>query len=143
MAEIKAFNSEEYGFVDLQVIMQGRPVIGLQGVQFEAEQQKGNIHGAGSKPIARTRGPVNYTGMVKVLMSELVALMQSQGQNQRLLKIRPFDIIVAFAPAVGDVVTTFRLVYCEFTKWGIDVKNGDQQIVVELPIVIGDIEENI
>lgn len=143
MAEIKAFNSEEYGFTDIQVILQGRPVIGLQGVQFEATQEKTNVHGSGSRPIARARGPVNYSGTIKVLMSELAALQRSQGQNQRLLKIPPFDVIVAFAPSVGDLVTTYRLVYCEFTRWGVDVNQGDTQIVVELPIIIGDIEENV
>ena len=143
MADIKAFNSEEYGYVDLQVVMQGRPVIGLRGLRFKALQAKSNVHGAGSEPIARVRGARNYEGSVKVLLSELTALMQSQGNNGQLLKARPFDIIAAFAPSAADIITTFRLVYCEFTEWEVNTNVGDSEIEVELPLVIGKIEENV
>lgn len=144
MPDIGAFNSEEYGFSDLQVVMLGKPIIGLRGMRFKAMQEKSNVHGAGSKPIARTRGQVNYEGSVKILLSELNAMLISQGNPAKgVIGIKPFDIIVAFAPFVVDVITTHRLVYCEFTECEINVNNGDQEVEVELPIIIGDIEWNI
>jgi hypothetical protein len=144
MAGIKAFNSEEYGFVDLQVIMLGRPVAGLRRLRFKAMQQKKNVHGAGKKPIARQRGTIDYEGSISILMSELVALMQSNGNsNTGVLGIKPFDIVAAFAPSIGDVVTTFRLVYTEFTEYELNTGVGDEEIEIELPIIIGDIEENV
>jgi hypothetical protein len=139
-----AFNSEEYGFKDLNVVMLGRPIIGLRGVRFKVKRDKGNVHGAGTEPIARTRGNKDYEGSIKILMSELVALFQSQGNSVNdVTDIRPFDIIVAFAPEVGDVITTFILKYVEFTECEVNVNQGDQQIEIDLPIIIGKIENNV
>lgn len=143
MADIKAFNSEEYGFVDIQVMLLGRPVIGLRGIRYKETQAKNNVHGAGKKPIARTRGQVQYEGSVKILMSELRALLQSAGNGAGVTSIRPFDIVVAYAPSAGDVISTDRLVYCEFTESEVNVENGDEEIEIELPIIPGDIKWNV
>lgn len=141
--DIKAFNSEEYGFIDLQVVMMGRPVIGLRGLRYKEMQEKRNTHGAGRKPVSRTRGPINYEGSVKVLLSELRAMLQSQGTGASVVGIRPFDIIAAWAPRIGDAITTDRLAYVEFTECEVNVNQGDQEVEVELPVIIGDIQWNV
>lgn len=143
MADIKAFNSEEYGFADLQVFMLGRPVIGLRGITYKVSQEKTNVYGAGSKPIARGRGQKTFEGTVKVLLSELRAMLQSLGNGKDVMSIRPFDITVAYAPSVSDVISTDRLVYCEFTECQVDINQGDTEVEVELAIIMGDIEFNI
>lgn len=140
---LTTFNAEEYGFKDLQVVLLGRPIIGLRNIRYKVMQEKANVHGAGSKPIARTRGNVNFEGEVKVLMSELRALLQSQGNPAKgVISIKPFDVVAAYAPEVGDIITTDILKYVEFTECEINVNQGDQQIEVTLPIIIGDIEFN-
>ena len=145
MADVlTAFNSEEYGWKDLQVVMLGRPVIGLRGLRYKIMQEKSNVHGAGAKPIARARGNINYEGEVKVLMSELRALLQSQGNPAKgVIGIRPFDLIAAYAPEVGDVITTDILKYIEFTECEVNINQGDQSVEVTLPVVIGNIEFNV
>lgn len=143
MADIKAFNSEEYGFIDLQVVMLGRPVSGLRGLRYKEMQEKRNTHGAGRKPVARVRGPINYEGSVKILLSELRAMLQSQGVGASVVTIRPFDIIASWAPRIGDAITTDRLAYVEFTECEVNVNQGDQEIEVELPVIIGDIQWNV
>lgn len=142
---LNSFNSEEYGYKDIQVVMLGRPIIGLRGIKYSVRQEKSNVYGAGKKPIARSRGNIVYEGAeIKVLMSELRALLQSQGNPAKgVVAIAPFDVIVAYAPENGGVVTTDILKYVEFTESMIDVNQGDQQIEVTLPIVIGDIEFNV
>jgi len=141
---ITAFNAEEYGWKDLQVMFLGRPVIGLRGLRFKESQEKTNVYGAGKKPVARTRGNVMYEGEVKVLLSELVAMLQSQGNNAKgVMSIPPFDIAVSFAPDEGGVITSFSLVYCEFTENEVNLNQGDQQVEITLPIIIGDIKWNI
>lgn len=143
MPEIKAFNSEEYGFIDVQVVMLGRPVVGLTRIRYKEMQEKSNSHGAGRKPIARRRGKIDYEGSVGILLSELRALLQSQGAGAKIVTIPPFDIIVSFAPKIGDVITTDRLTYCEFTECEVNVERDDDEIEVELPIIMGDIQWNI
>lgn len=143
MADIKAFNSEEYGFVDMQVVALGRPIVGLRGIRYKEIQEKRNTHGAGRKPVARVRGSINYEGSLKILLSELRALLQSQGIGTSIVGIRPFDVIVSFAPKVGDVITTDRLAYVEFTECEVNVNQGDLEVEIELPIIIGDLQWNI
>jgi hypothetical protein len=145
MADIKAFNSEEFGFVDLTVIMLGRSVLGLRGLRFKVSQQKKNVRGAGRKPIARWRGAVEYEGSVTVLLSELIAMMQSQGVASSIgvVGIKPFDIVAAFAAQAGDTVTTFNLTYVEFMEYEVNVNQSDEEIEIELPIIIGEVLENV
>jgi hypothetical protein len=143
MAAPKAFNSEEYGFVDLQVVLLGRPIVGLKGIRYKESQAKSNVMGAGRKPIARKRGPVTFEGSVTILMSELRALLQSLGNGKGVTSIKPFDVVVAYAPSVADVISTDRLVYCEVTECEVNISEGDDEIEVELPLIIGDIEWNI
>lgn len=141
---INAFNSEEYGFKDIQVVVLGRTIIALRGIRYKIMQEKANVHGAGRKPVARTRGNINYEGEVKILMSELRALLLSQGNpSQGVIAIKPFDITVAYAPEVGDAVTADVLRYVEFTECEINVNQADQHIEVTLPVIIGDIEYNV
>lgn len=143
MAQINAFNSEEYGWTDIQLQLLGRPIIGARGIRYKEMQEKENSYGAGSKPIARKRGSRTYEGSIKVLMSELRAILISLGNGQGVTSIRPFDIVVAYAPAVDAGITSDRLVYCEFTECEVNVNQGDQEIEIELPIIIGTIEWNV
>lgn len=142
---LTTFNSEEYAYKDLQVVLLGRPIIGLLGIKYGTRQEKSNVYGAGSKPIARSRGNVVYEGAeIRVLMSELRALLVSQGNPAKgLVALKPFDVICSFAPEVGDAISTDILKYVEFTEQTIDINQNDQQIEVTLPIIIGDIEYNV
>ena len=139
-----AFNSEEYGWNDLTVQMLGRPVLGLRGLKYGDEQDKQNVYGKGKKPIARARGNVNFDGAeIRVLKSELRALLNSAGNGNSLLSIAPFDIVAVFAPEEGGVIQTDILKYCEFSKTEIDINQGDAFVEITLPIIIGDIEWNV
>lgn len=138
-----AFNSEEYGWNDVQIVLLGRPLVGAKGIRYKEMQEKKNVHGNGKKPIARGRGRVDYEGSIKILMSELRALLISQGNGVSVTSIKPFDIVVAYAPSVSDVISTDRLVYCEFTECEVNVNEGDPEIEIELPVIIGDIEFNV
>jgi len=136
-------NSEEYGWNDTNVVMLGRPIIGLLGIRYKESQEKTNIYGKGKSPRRRGRGRVTYEGEIKVLGSELWALMQSHGTNQSILSIAPFDIVNSFAPEPTGVVSTNILKYVEFTEVEISVNEGDNFKEITLPIIIGDIEWNV
>lgn len=142
MADIKAFNSEEFGWNDHQMVMLGRNVMGIRKIMYKESQEKTNVYGAGKKPIARTRSQKTYEASVTVLLSELVALIKSNG-GKSVLDIPPFDIVSSFAPTDIAAVHTNRLVYCEFTSVEVSLEQGDQEIEIELPIIPGDIEWDV
>lgn len=143
MPDIKAFNAEEYGWNDLQIVALGRPIAGAVSVRYKEMQDKKNVYGAGKKPVARSRGQVEYEGELKILMSELRAMLSSLGNGKGVTSIQPFDIVLAYAPSISDQITTDRLVYVEFTECEVNVNQGDDKIEVTLPIIIGDIEWNV
>lgn len=144
MAEIpQAFNSEEYGWKDMNIAYLGKVVAAIRQIRWKRTQDKQNVYGTGSEPIARTRGNIQYEGMIKLLLSEYAALLRSQGNGAAgAIKILPFDIIQSFAPDVGGLITTFVLKYVEFTEEGFDTSQGDQMVEVELPIIIGAVTLN-
>lgn len=138
-----AFNSEEYGWKDLQVVMLGRPVIAIRGLKYKESQTKENIYARGNKPISRSRGQIQFEGEITVLQSELRALLQSQGNGRSIMTIKPFDVVAAYVPEDGGQVSTDILKYVEFLECEIDINNGDQMTEHTLPVIIGDIEWNV
>ncbi len=136
------FNSEEYAFNDITLVMLGRPVSTLRRIRYKVMQEKENIYGKGKKPIARGRGNVMFEGDITILHSDLRALIASVGGGENILSIRPFDIVVNYGPLVG-IQSTDILKYVEFTEQEIDVKEGDKFTEIPLPILIGDIQFNV
>lgn len=135
------FNSEEYAFNDITVVMLGRPIIGLRGIRYKVMQDKENVYGKGKLPIGRGRGQVTFEGSIKLLHSELRALLAAVGGGDNILSIRPFEIIVNYGPLVG-IANTDILKFVEFTEQEIDVNQGDKFTEVTLPVIIGDIQFN-
>lgn len=136
------FNSEEYAFNDITLVMLGRPVITLRRVRYKVMQEKENIYAKGKLPIARGRGNLMFEGDLTILHSDLRALLNTVGGGDNILSIKPFDIVVNYGPLVG-VQSTDILKYVEFLEQEIDVKDGDKFTEIPLPILIGDIQFNV
>ena len=112
------------------------PTNGIQRVTFCEIQQKQNNYGAARKPYNRTRGKIEYDGSIALFLDVVWTLIKS-APNGRIQDIPPFEIIhrVSF----GAESRTYELKYCEFMENGIDLNEGDMNVVVELPIIIGDV----
>lgn len=135
-------NGNEYAWEDLELVMLGRPVIGLLGVEYSEEQVKTNIYGRGNKPVARTRGNKTFPGSITLLQSEVEALTAAAGQGKSLNDLPPFDITCAYAPKRGGAITTDVLRDVEFTAVPKAINQGDPNMTVQLPIIIGGIDYN-
>jgi hypothetical protein len=137
-----AFRSDEYAWVDVNVVMQGRVVAGLRAVTYTETQEKTNIYAKGNKPYARTRGNKEYEGSIGILQSELEALQRGAGDGKSINDIRPFDITIAYANEDGGDVVTDILKGVEFTEVSKSLSQNDPFMEIELPIIIGDIKYN-
>ncbi len=134
-------NGEEFGWEDLSVVIGGKMPVGITMVDYATKQEKKNIYGRGADPVARGRGRREYDAKIGVLQSELEALIASSPDGD-LTKLPPFTVVVAYSPKVGDRVITDALLYCEFTEFKKELKEGDTNMVVELPMVVGQIKYN-
>lgn len=136
-----AFNSQQYSWSQVNVVMLGRPLVAIQGVKYKSSQEKTAIYGRGDKPLAIQRGNKSYEGEIKVLQSELEALTKAAGADNDLQDLEPFDITVAYASKTGVIVTDV-IKGVEFTEVDKGIDQGATHMEITLPFIALDVEKN-
>lgn len=131
------FDTREYEWSDVTVVMAGRDVTGIRGVSYNADQEKEALYAKGNKPHGIQHGNKSYAGSVRILQSELEALTSAAGGD--VLDAR-FDIIVAYGnPSRGDLVRTDLIRGAEITSVPKGLNQNDKFMEIELPLVALDI----
>lgn len=131
------FSSREYEFCDIHVILGGRDITGLRGIDYTSKQEKELLYGRGCKPHSVQRGNKSYEGTVTLLQSELETIELSSGGD--ILDVQ-VDIMVTYGdPSKGDVLQTDYLKGCEFTEVPKGMKQGDKFSEHALPFVCLDV----
>ena len=131
------FDSREYEWADVTVVMAGRDVTGIRGVSYNADQEKEALYAKGNKPHGIQHGNKSYAGAVRILQSELDALTAAAGGD--VLDAR-FDLVVAYGnPSRGDIVKMDLIRGAEITSVPKGLNQNDKFMEIELPIVALDI----
>lgn len=131
-------NTREYAWSDVNVVVAGRLVTGIRGVEYKATQEKEALYGKGDKPHAIQRGNKSFDGVITFLQSELEALEKAAGGD--ILNIS-FDVVASYGnPVNGDVMSTDLLVGVEVTEIPKAMKQGDKFMEIALPIIMRDIK---
>ena len=134
------FDSKEYEWADVTVVMAGRDVTGIRGVSYTASQEKEALYAKGNKPHGIQRGNKSYEGSIRILQSELEALTAAAGGD--VLDVT-FNIIVAYGnPSKGDVIRTDLLSGVEITSVPKSLNQNDKFMEIELPLIILDVVDN-
>ncbi len=134
------FNSREYEWADVTVVMAGRDVTGIRGVSYTSAQEKEALYAKGNKPHGIQRGNKSYEGSIRLLQSELDALNAAAGGD--VLDVN-FNIIVAYGnPSKGDVIRTDLLSGVEITSVPKGLNQNDKFMEIELPLIMLDVIEN-
>lgn len=133
------FNSREYEWSDVTVVLAGRDVTGIRGISYSPAQEKEALYAKGNKPHSIQRGNKSYSGSVRLLQSELLAL---QGAAGDVLDITT-DIVVAYGnPSKGDVIHTDLVRGVSFTEVPQAINQNDKFMEIEIPFVALDIVNN-
>lgn len=131
-----SFNTREYEWSDISVVLAGRNITGLRGVKYSTKQEKELLYAKGNKPHAIQHGNIDYSGEITMTQSEYNALMTASGNN--VLGIS-FDMVVSYGnPTNGDAVITDILKGCEFTEDNIEWSQGDKFTEKTFPIIFID-----
>lgn len=134
-------NGQGYSFSDIRISALGNlNIAGFKAITYTSTWQKQNSHGAQGEPVERTRSQKNYTGSITLTLKEVQRIREAAGKRS-LVDIPPFPIAVSYANGADPVITDI-LEYCEFTDDPVTSSNGDTEIPVELPLVIGGIRYN-
>nr|DAL51745.1 MAG TPA_asm: tail tube protein [Caudoviricetes sp.] len=130
------FNSREYEWSDITVVVAGCPVTGFRAVDYSSKQEKEALYAKGNKPHGIQRGNKSYEGSITLLQSEYEALRQACGGD---VLDASFDLVVAYGNASkGDAIVTDILVGAEVTEDNTEWKQGDKFQEKKLPFIFLD-----
>ena len=134
------FDSREYEWADVTVVMAGRDVTGIRGVSYTSDQEKEALYAKGNKPHGIQRGNKSYTGSIRLLQSEYDALNTAAGGDALNVS---FNIVVSYGnPTQGDVIKTDLLKGVEITSKPKSLNQNDKFMEIELPLIMLDIIED-
>lgn len=130
------FNSREYEWADINVVMAGRNVTGFRAVSYTSKQEKEALYAKGNKPHGIQRGNKSYEGSISLVQSEYEALKQAAGGD---ILDASIDLVVSYGnPTKGDTIVTDLLQGVEFTDDKTEWKQGDKFQEKELPFIFLD-----
>ena len=128
------FDSREYEWADLTVMIGNRTLTAIRGVSHTAKQDKQPIYGKGNLPYAIQKGNKSFEGELQLNMSELLAL-KAESPTGSVLDLQ-VDITVCYGnPSQGDAMHTDKLMGCQFTEEPEGMNQGDDHSEHSLPFV--------
>lgn len=130
------YNTREYEWSDINVVMAGRNVTGFRAVSYTSKQEKEALYAKGNKPHSMQRGNKSYEGSISLVQSEYEALKQAAGGD---ILDASIDLVVSYGnPTKGDTIVTDLLQGVEFTDDKTEWKQGDKFQEKELPFIFLD-----
>lgn len=137
------FNSKEYAWIDVTLVMLGKPVTGLRGIEYKMKRQKEALFATGKKARGIQLGKKEYEGTITVLQSELIAMQTAaKAKGYDDVTDLEFDAIVSYVPKSG-VVQTDKIVNLSITEAPYGIKEGDLFQEIALPFIACDVEPNV
>ena len=137
------FNSKEYAWIDVTLVMLGKPVTGLRGIEYKMKRQKEALFATGKKARGIQLGKKEYEGTITVLQSELIAMQTAaKAKGYDDVTDLEFDAIVSYVPESG-VVQTDKIVNLSIMEAPYGMKEGDLFQEIALPFIACDVEPNV
>ncbi|MCT4614551.1 MAG: hypothetical protein N4A49_06715 [Marinifilaceae bacterium] len=137
------FNSKEYTYCDMNVIVGGKEIIGLRGIEYKSKKNKEVLFGRGGMGKSIQHGKREYDGTLTVLQSEIIALDQSAKEKgfKDCLDL-DFQIIITY---MGDngVLTMDKVLGASLTEVPKGLKEGDMNMEIALPFIALDVKPNL
>lgn len=128
-----AFNSRQYEWGDVTVVLGGRDITGIRGIKYTEKGEKEALFAKGRHAHSIQTGNITVEGEITVLQSELIAL--ERAGNGSILGLN-VDAVVSFGnPALGDAMTTDRIVGISFTEAPKEMKQGDKNMEISIPFI--------
>ena len=130
------FSTKEFEWSNVNIIAFGRNITGIQGISYSVKQEKEFIYGQGKEPRAIQSGNRSYEGEIKLLQSEVEALILA-APNRDLMSLS-FDVIVSYVPRVREAsvnIVTDVLKMCEISEVPKSLSQGDKFMEIALPIM--------
>ncbi len=127
------FNSRQYGWSDLSLILGGRDLTAFRGIKYTEKIEREALYGKGRNAISIQSGNVSVEGEITMMQSEYEALVQAG--NGSVLNLSVDAVVVYGDPSLGDAMTTDRIIGIQFTEAPKELKQGDKFMEITLPFL--------
>ncbi|MDY0102826.1 MAG: hypothetical protein RBS07_07780 [Lentimicrobium sp.] len=138
------FNTAEYAWKDIEVVMLGRPIVRLLEVKYKVTKETKEIYGRGQNPLGIQEGNKKYEGEIKIGQSELEALINKAQQvvpGSDPTDLPQFNVAISFEKL--GVLRTDVLVGVKLQEFEKAMKQGDSDMEVSLPFKCLAIDYNV
>lgn len=128
------FDSREYEFADLTLLLGGKDITGFRGIKYATKQEKELVYGKGNQPLKIQKGNISNEGELTILQSELETLI-ANSSDASILSLQLDAVICYGNPTNGDVLITDVLQGLQFTEEAKEIKQGDKFQEIKLPYI--------
>lgn len=128
-----AFDSREYEWADLTLILGGEDMIGIRAVKYKESMEREAIYAKGRQPHSIQSGNQAYEGEIVVLQSDYLKLKNAG--NGSVLSLATDGLFSYGNPSNGDAITSDRATGIRFTEAENAIKQGDKFMEVTLPFI--------
>lgn len=127
------FDSRQYEWADLTLILGGRDLTGIRGVKYTEDIEREAVFAKGRNAHSIQSGNITVTGEIRVLQSEYEALVAAGGGSVLSLSL---DGLFSYGnPATGNALTTDRVETIRFTSGAKEINQNDKFQEITLPFV--------
>jgi hypothetical protein len=124
------FNSRQYEWADISVILGGRDLTGIRAIEYAEKFEREGLYAKGRFPHSIQTGNAEYEGEITVLQSEYEALVLAGNGSIMGLSL---DAIVSYGnPLNGDAMLTDIVQGIRFTETKKGMKQGDKFMEMKL-----------
>lgn len=130
------FNTDEYAWKDIEVVLLGRVINRLLEVKYKTSQEQKEFYGRGNEPLGINSGNKKYAGSVKIGQSELKAMSDNAKKIDPDFDPTDFpyvDINVAYAS--GALIERDVIKGVKFTEFEKALKQGDTEMEIDIPFI--------
>lgn len=135
-------NSKEYSWGDITVVVLGRPVIGITGIDYKVKKAKEARFGAGREAKSIQHGKREVDGTITLMQSEVIALNQA-ARTKGYKDILDVEVDIYVTYMDGVAVTTDKIVGASFTELPRGMKEGDLQSEHALAFLALDVQDDV
>lgn len=134
-----AFDSRQYEWADLSLILGGNDLTGIRAVKYSEKMEREAVYGKGRYPHSIQSGNSSFEGEVTLLQSEYEALVAAGNGNVLSLSL---DAEVNYGNP-PDAPITDRIIGLRFTEAAKEMKQGDKFMEITLPFVALNVQNQI
>ena len=130
-------NGAAYSWSSIRFNILGLSIIGISAINYKEKQEIEDIPGAGNRAVARGYGNITTESSITLHMNELQNLRDAVDTGS-ILDIPEFDIVVAFLPPAGKIVT-HTLKNVRFAEDGVDAQQNAKNLETQIELRIGEV----